>query len=279
MIVKISDIFNKDDNNNTNTAKPIFSEQEWAEIKCKSFNDIEGDLNLGDGIDCPICKNKGLVMRIVEGDYGLEEKVYPCKCKKRRKLAKLAINSGLGDYLKKTSKDFQHEQDWQEDMFVKMVDFCTNESNTNSWFIACGQSGCGKTLLCSIIANNLLNNHDRAVLYITWTDFISKLKRDMMSFETDMVSSYFEQVKTVDVLFIDELLKKYNETDLKYIIEIINYRYTNDLKTIITSERLIDELLDIDEATFGRVLEKSGRYIINIAKDRKKNYRLKDLNF
>ena len=99
----------------------------------------------------------------------------------------------------------------------------------------------------------------------------------MMSDNSNDVSNYLDDIKQVEVLYIDELLKKYNDTDLKYIIEIINYRYTNNLKTIISSERTIDELLEIDEATFGRVIEKADKFIINIPKDKKKNYRLKNL--
>lgn len=98
-----------------------------------------------------------------------------------------------------------------------------------------------------------------------------------MGDNANQVSQYLDDIKSVEVLLIDELLKKYNDTDLKYIIEIINYRYTSNLKTIITSERTIEELLDIDEATFGRVIEKSGKNIINIPKDKKKNYRLRNI--
>ena len=98
-----------------------------------------------------------------------------------------------------------------------------------------------------------------------------------MGDNSNNVSEYLEEIKSVEVLFIDELLKKYNDTDLKYIIEIINYRYTNNLKTLITSERVIDELIDIDEATFSRVIEMSGNYLSVIPKDKTKNYRLRGL--
>jgi DNA replication protein DnaC len=143
--------------------------------------------------------------------------------------------------------------------------------------MACGQSGCGKTLLCSIIANTLLVRSGRSVMYIIWTDFIGTVKRDMMGERTDNVSDTMETVKNVEVLFIDEAIKKYNETDLKYLIEIINYRYANNLKTIITCERLMTDLIDIDEATFGRAIEKCEGFMINIPKDRRKNYRLRGL--
>lgn len=139
----------------------------------------------------------------------------------------------------------------------------------------CGQSGCGKTLLGSIIANALLVDKGRSVMYVIWTDFISMIKRSMMGEKANDASDALEKVKNAEVLFLDELIKKYNETDLKYLMEIINYRYTNDLKTIITSEKLLNELLDIDEATFGRAAEKCEGFMINIPKDRKKNYRLR----
>ena len=115
-------------------------------------------------------------------------------------------------------------------------------------------------------------------MYGTWTDFVSKLERDIMSDNAESVTDYLEKVKKVKVLYLDELLKKYTEADLRYLIEIINYRYANNLKTIISSERMISELLEIDEATFGRVVEKCGKYLVNIGKDKSKNHRLQTLN-
>ena len=77
------------------------------------------------------------------------------------------------------------------------------------------------------------------------------------------------------MLVLDEVLKKYKETDLKYLMEIINYRYAKKLITLMTSEKEREDLLNIDEATFSRIIEMSGKYFIEIPKDRNKNYRLK----
>lgn len=239
-----------------------------------AFNREVGALPL---IDCPICKNKGYVQRVkyaeLYKDYVLV--VTPCECMVKRNSLKRAERSGLGEYLKKLFDDFETTEPWQKDLKSKAERYVTDEGN--SWFVALGQSGSGKTLISCIIANYLLKERNKEVLYITWTDFISRLKRDMMSDHSGAVSKYLDTIKQVDVLLIDELLKKYNETDLKYIIEIINYRYTNNLKTIITSERTLTELLEIDEATFSRMVEKSNGYITNIGKDISKNYRLKNV--
>ena len=179
-------------------------------------------------------------------------------------------------YLYGTSKDYIAIDDWQKDNKNKMISYCQNDIESDKWFIGCGQSGSGKTLLVSIIANYLLKNFNKEVRYVTWTDFISQLKRDMLGDNSNQVSMYLDEIKNAEVLFLDELLKIYNQTDLKYAIEIINYRYNNNLKTLITSEHSLKELLKIDEATFGRVIEKSKEYVVEIPKDSTKNYRLKN---
>lgn len=257
----------------------VMTEEEYSNQQAKAYNDIAGNLNLKDGVECKTCKNKGYVMysKYNEMYKGYTEVMRECDCMKRRRIIMKAQLSGLGEYLKYRPKDFIATDDWQKENKKLMAEYCQSHADDDTWFAAIGQSGAGKTMLGSIIANYLLYEKKKNVVYITWTDFIRKVKSDMMGDKSNEVSSYLEDIKNIEVLFIDELLKKYNETDLKYIIEIINYRYTNNLKTIITSERVVNELLDIDEATFSRVIEKCNDFIINIDKDRSKNYRLKKI--
>lgn len=249
--------------------------EELEEYKVKLFNDSVGDLNEEDGIDCPICKNKGFVKYLTKQNNWLHEVAKRCECMKKRQSVKTAKKSGLGEYLNKRFKDFNAKEDWQKQCQMTMFDYCKNSENISNWFVVVGQVGAGKTLLCSIVANNFLFNLKKQVLYITWTDFISRLKRDMMGDNTNEVSEYLEELKNVEVLFLDEVLKKYNDTDLKYLMEIINYRYTKKLITLMTSEKEREDLLNIDEATFSRIIEMSGKYFIEIPKDRNKNYRLR----
>ena len=247
------------------------STEDLSQLQVQWYNESIGNMNEEDGIECDICKNKGYI-QYLDGHY---QKIKECSCMKKRKQLRRAKKSGLGSYITKRSSDFKVTEQWQVEMYEKMFSYCSTPNN--NWFCALGTSGCGKTLLCSIIANHLLLNLGKSVQYITWTDFISQLKRDMMSDATESANSTLHEIKNVEVLFIDELLKKYNETDLKYIIEIINYRYTNNLVTLVTSEKTMDELLDIDEASFSRLIEKCESFVINIAKDRNKNQRLKGL--
>ena len=266
MMQQISEFVKGNESNLTN--------KERLELQAKWFNEEVGSL---DEIDCPECKNKGYIQKVVYeelyGDYNLV--MQHCECWHKRETIRRARKSGLGEYVNKRFEDFTVNEKWQKDLRDKALQFIKDDSN--AWWTIVGQSGSGKTLISCTIANYLLIVKNMNVQYITWTDFISKLKRDMMSDESRNVSDYLDFIKNVDVLYIDEMLKKYNETDLKYLIEIINYRYTNDKKTIITSEKLISELLNIDEATFSRMIEKSRKYITIIPNDRSKNYRLKEV--
>lgn len=250
------------------------SSEEFRKFTVDCYNESEGDLDKEDGIKCIICKNKGYV-QVLEDRYAPYKK---CKCMVRRESYTKALQSGLGKYLNKTLLDYIPEGEWRAKCKRAVEAYLDRHSHDDAWFMACGQNGSGKTLLGSIIANTLLTKKEQSVMYVVWTDFIGKVKRDMMGEKVNEANDRIEEIKNADVLFLDEVLKKYNDTDLKYLMEIINYRYTNDLKTIITSEKLLNELLDIDEATFGRAVEKCEGFIINIPRDRKKDWRLRSLN-
>ena len=90
-----------------------------------------------------------------------------------------------------------------------------------------------------------------------------------------------EKYKTVPVLYIDDFFKVQagttpSEADIKLAFEIINSRIIdNDKITIISSEKILDEIIDYDEATMSRIYQMAGKYKLAIAKDRNKNYRLK----
>lgn len=256
-----------------NDINPKQARYQLLEINVKDFNEKEG--NMG-GYNCPICKNKGYICEIEKDEYykdEFHEKYIECECAEIRANLKQAENSGLGEYLHKTFDDFKSNEQWQKNIKEKAAQYVVGENP--AWFVALGQSGAGKTLICAIISNEILTKQNKPVVYITWTDFIGKVKREQMSDGAEKVSAMLDKVKNAEVLFIDELLKKYNETDIKYYVEIINYRYTKNLKTIITSERGLNELIGIDEATAGRIYEKTNGYFVNISKDIKKNQRFK----
>ena len=114
-----------------------------------------------------------------------------------------------------------------------------------------------------------------------WADATRALKDAVNEFYYNEI---IEKYKNVDILYIDDFFKvqagkEPTSSDVRIAFEILNSRLLKDKKTIISSEFALNEMLDFDEATVSRIFEKAGEYITNISKDRKKNQRIKDLDF
>lgn len=88
-----------------------------------------------------------------------------------------------------------------------------------------------------------------------------------------------QRFKEASVLYIDDLFKSKDNapptpSDVQKTFQMLNFRYNNGLPTIISSELTIDRILQIDEATGGRIKEMCDQ-CLNIARDSSKNFRLK----
>ncbi len=148
------------------------------------------------------------------------------------------------------------------------------------WFLACGQSGSGKTHLCTAICRELLLS-GKQVVYSAWRQDVAELKA--ISMDSDRRTEKMAELKNAEYLYIDDLYKmganhdgevKPTSADVSIAFEIINHRYINKLPTIISTEMLPEELLHIDEATGGRIVERAKGRTLAIGKDTGKNYRL-----
>ena len=93
-----------------------------------------------------------------------------------------------------------------------------------------------------------------------------------------------KKLQTVPVLYIDDLFKTGRDAsgscyptaaDVNLAFDIINYRYTKRLTTIISTERSPAELVDIDEAIGGRIVEMAQGHTYCIEKKNGRNYRLR----
>ena len=249
--------------------------EEKERLLTRQYNESEGSLNLQDGYDCPICKNRGDFIRIAETG---EQMYCLCKCHKIRATLRRAYRSGLGNILKDFTFDkYQAADEWQKTIKERAQAFCKDD--TAHWFYIGGQVGSGKTMICTAIAAHYIKA-GQEVKYMIWSEEAKKLK----SLANDM--SYQDEIaiyKNVDVLYIDDFLKVKNgenptPADINLAFEIINHRLlSKDKITIISSEKTLDELLEYDEATMSRIYQKTGDYKFNIGKDRRKNYRLREV--
>ena len=140
----------------------------------------------------------------------------------------------------------------------------------------------GKTHLCTAICREELLR-GRQVVYMMWRDDAPRLKTAV---NREDYPAMVDQYKKAPVLYIDDLFKTGRNGDAKVMptsadvnlaYEIINFRYVGKLPTIISSEFLLKELVDIDEALTGRIAQMAGGNSFNIKLDRGKNYRLKGM--
>ena len=265
-----------------------FTREEYEQMKVDSYNEGEGTLHLTDGYHCDKCKNKGFIAELRMAEiYGYQvETLVPCRCQKARNALSRLARSGLKDVVKKyTFEGYEAQDAWQQKIKEAAQRFCDTQGE--DWFFIGGQSGAGKTHICTAIAVHFIRQ-GKELKYMLWRDEITRLKG--LITEPEQYGKMMDELKNADVLYIDDLFKNGKDdfgnvkqptaADINAAFEIINYRYNNPGRiTIISSERTLIEMNAIDEAIAGRIAEKSkaGGYCINLARDGKKNWRMKGI--
>lgn len=247
--------------------------------RCDRENARSGTLADFDRVNCDKCNNKGYYVEPENCGTYYTEKQVTCGCRKQRKPIRAMLRSGLQNVINDcTFEKFKVTEDWQKSVLDMAKRFI--ENGGENWFYFGGATGSGKTHLCSAISIELLRK-GKDLKYMLWQDEAKKLKAHINENDyADLIEPY----KNVEVLYIDDFFKvarsefsasRPSQGDVNLAFEIINSRYAQKKITIISSECTLADLLDIDEATAGRIKQKCGEYCLSIAPDRNKNYRLK----
>lgn len=261
------------------TSEPM-SPKEYEQFKVDGLNATEGNRHEEDGYHCNTCRNKGYVIKLAEYEDGTFHQVCcDCKCVEVRNSIMRMKRSGLKDIIKDYTFDkFEDPEPWQKAIKAAAMEYA---KTPEGWFFLGGQSGAGKTHLCTAICREFLLAGKR-VKYMLWRDDIVRIKGAVT--DSEEYSRLIDEYKRIDVLYIDDLFKtgkaadnsiqKPTGADINVAFEIINYRYNNpSFLTIISSELTEDELIDIDEAIGGRIYERAKAFTIGKSRDR--NYRIK----
>lgn len=136
-----------------------------------------------------------------------------------------------------------------------------------------GNVGSGKTHLLMAIANELMNQGVK-VLYFPWVEGFNEIKDDL-----SLTEERINRMQKVDLLFIDDMWKGRKEPtpfQIEQAFAVINYRYMEKLPVLISSERDIDQMCDIDEAIGSRINEMCKDFRIILKGGREMNYRLRE---
>lgn len=259
--------------------KPTFEMDDKEDIEYSVLlynNEQKGDLEF---YDCKECLNKGLIAYVDEkGDMSYRQ----CKCITVRESHKRMKRSGLSELLQIYNFDnYICEYPWQRFVKDKALEFV--DSNEPLFMIS-GTSGSGKSLICTSISKELLDK-GMELMYMVWTNEALALKQYKLN-NIDLYNKLMDKIKNVDVLYIDDFLKvgKNEEpttADMNIARDIIDYRYIKSLSdkskrwtTILSTERTLDEIIELDASVGGRIKQLVGEYLITLTGE-DKNYRLK----
>ena len=209
--------------------------------------------------DCPICKNRSY--RIWEDEQG-NRKAVPCRCAPIRsgimRLRKAGLAKAINDY---TFEKYHTEGDRQRENILSAARQYAQKPS--GWFFIGGGTGTGKTHICAAICREcILRGVDTR--YVRWRDDAPEAKRAVN--DSEAYRSLVQPWKDCRLLYIDDLFKtgKNGEdaqptaADRNLAYEILNNRYMDPEKlTIISTEFSIREIMDIDSAIGGRIVEMS----------------------
>jgi len=247
--------------------------------------DKDGNIRPGWDYDCPICQNRGNYAYYVDKPQGNDDTGETprvnyafCSCMDIRENKVRAEASGLGHKADVYTFDrFDDDEDWK--LMIKLS-AQSYVKRPQGWFFVGGSPGTGKTHICTAITSELIKKGHKA-RWVQWVDTVTRLKQ--IKTDSYEYGREIQSLKSYPVLYIDDFFKPKGlqdkgptEADIDIAFDVLNFRYNADLPTIISSERMTDELVRLDEATGSRIVEKAKYHKFDIAGGPDRNYRFKE---
>ena len=234
-----------------------------AQLRVDTYNQSQGKDD-GTGIQCAACNNRGDLAFLDDNGFLT---IRPCKCAGTRLTVRRLQRQGLFDIAKKkTLPGFQTDTDTQKALKSIVERFL--EDQEPRWMILCGQSGAGKTHLCTAAFTQLSLDRGFDGRYLLWNSDVRRMKAAAKDGDERLIDDF----KRCNLLYIDDLFKckrdsEPSDSDVRHAFEILDYRYNHKLMTIISTELLMEDIRYLDEAIFRRIREMCGPYMGNIGRD------------
>lgn len=255
------------------SSKPL-TERQRIEFEIKCENEIKGDDTTD--LDCALCLNRKQFAQWSDEEDRIIQ--IPCKCIQERKNIRRLRISGLQEKAESSTFElYKVNDEWQK----KLKETALLNVNCDNWFFLGGQTGIGKTHLCTAMCLELMKQ-SKDVFYMKWRDEIGKLRAFTNTPESLQL---IEKLKESQVLYLDDFFKTERgqvptRADIQTAYEIINHRYNRKLKTIISTELMIQDIIEIDEAIAGRIAELcTFEFCFSMKRDIKRNKRFEGFGF
>lgn len=240
---------------------PHSDSSELLELKVRDYNQNPGTLT---DYDCPECANKGTIAFVRDGEIRWKN----CSCMEKRRYLREIRKSGLSEMLTRYTLDnWQCRELWQQNLLGMVKRYA---EHPEGWLCLSGTPGTGKSHLCTALCGILMEK-GFSVRYAPWKDIATKAKSVIT--DEDAYSALTEPLKRVRVLYIDDFWKTGRAVDratgkripaaptvgdVNFAFDIINARYADSrLLTILSTEMTLGEMLNVDEATGSRIVERT----------------------
>lgn len=224
----------------------------WIEKK-RSEATANGALPTAPEYRCELCRDTGQIIHRVPGS--IEISVSECECAVKRRNALRIKRSGLADVMSRYTFEAYKTPDKQT-AAIKAAALRYVAESRGEWFVIVGRPGSGKTHICTAIVGKLIEG-GKNCKYMLWRDEVRELKA--LVNDNSAYRERMNLLKNVDVLYIDDFFKgrTVSDGDLNVAFELLNARYNARKRTIISGERTIGAIMDIDEAIGSRIYERS----------------------
>lgn len=198
-------------------------------------------------------------------------------CFERRQALRRLRQSGISpeDYERYTLDSFDESR---SPVAAKMkelaITYLKNHKKNGTGFGLFGRSGMGKTHICIAVCQELTKRFHEPHYYFSYRAEMPSLVKASRSYSADYEQA-MRKWKTCENLYIDDLFKLSGEAqngrlltidreELKVVFDLINARYVNHLTTLFSSEYLVKNITDIDEALGSRIYEMIYPYALKV---------------
>jgi len=210
---------------------------------------------------CEKCHDSGWIPVMKDG----REYARKCDCVKRRQAEKALLESGISEAFRdKTLDNYEPKSEKQREALEKARKYVEifGEYSMHMNFMLLGQNGSGKTHLAVAIGNALIEKNV-LVRFVTFQDLLDQLAKSRT--QKKETYSVIDKYRDAELLIIDDIfrttIREWNGSTnvimshVDAIFRILDYRYFNKKATLITGEKTVMEMMNMDRAITGRLVE------------------------
>ena len=233
-------------------------------------------------LPCPLCDGKGVFLLDLPLDDPRYGKFQRCPNhpvgEDKQMLARLRRYGNLEAYQDKTfasfdTRPFGGSAARQVAASLRQAKEAARQyaDDPRGWILFEGAYGCGKTHLAVAICNRRLEQAGHQAIFVTAPDLLDFLRSSIGVRGDDSYDDYFERIRNVALLLIDDLgLENPSAWAKEKLFQLLNYRHVNKLPTVITTNRSVD---DFDPWLSSRLMDAQVQQVKIDAPDYRRRHR------